>query len=36
MLQPQNSRTDAFISTGITGLDSILAGGLTKDRLYLL
>jgi circadian clock protein KaiC len=36
MLQPQNNRTDAFISTGIPGLDSILAGGLTKDRLYLL
>lgn len=36
MLQPQNKQTDAFISTGIAGLDSILAGGLTKDRLYLL
>ncbi len=36
MLQPQNNRTDAFISTGIPGLDAILAGGLTKDRLYLL
>ena len=36
MLQPQNKLTDAFISTGIAGLDSILAGGLTKDRLYLL
>lgn len=36
MLQPQNKQTDAFISTGIPGLDSILAGGLTKDRLYLL
>ncbi|WP_374583259.1 ATPase domain-containing protein [Pseudoduganella sp.] len=36
MLQPQNNQTDAFISTGIDGLDSILAGGLTKDRLYLL
>jgi circadian clock protein KaiC len=36
MLQPQNKQTDAFISTGIAGLDTILAGGLTKDRLYLL
>ncbi|MGW8393152.1 ATPase domain-containing protein [Pseudoduganella sp. HUAS MS19] len=36
MLQPQNKQTDAFISTGIAGLDAILAGGLTKDRLYLL
>lgn len=36
MLQPQNNQTEAFISTGIAGLDFILAGGLTKDRLYLL
>jgi len=36
MLQPQNKQTDAFISTGIAGLDTILAGGLTKERLYLL
>ena len=36
MLQPQNQQTDAFISTGVPGLDSILGGGLTKDRLYLL
>lgn len=36
MLQPQNKQTDTFISTGIAGLDAILAGGLTKDRLYLL
>jgi len=36
MLQPQNNQTDTFISTGIAGLDEILAGGLTKDRLYLL
>jgi len=32
----QNSVTDAFISTGIPGLDDILGGGLTKERLYLL
>ena len=36
MLQPQNKQTDTFISTGDAGLDAILAGGLTKDRLYLL
>jgi circadian clock protein KaiC len=36
MLQPQNQHTDAFISTGVTGLDDILTGGLTRDRLYLL
>ena len=36
MLKPQNDQTDTLISTGIAGLDSILAGGLTKDRLYLL
>ncbi len=36
MLQPQNKQTDTFISTGVAGLDAILAGGLTKDRLYLL
>jgi circadian clock protein KaiC len=32
----QNTSSTAFISTGITGLDNILGGGLTKDRLYLL
>jgi circadian clock protein KaiC len=32
----QNTQTNAFISTGIVGLDHILAGGLTKERLYLL
>jgi circadian clock protein KaiC len=26
----------AFISTGVPGLDNILGGGLTKERLYLL
>lgn len=36
MLQPQNKQTDTFISTGVPGLDAILCGGLTKDRLYLL
>ncbi|QBE66431.1 ATPase domain-containing protein [Pseudoduganella lutea] len=32
----QNSVTTAFISTGIPGLDNVLGGGLTKERLYLL
>lgn len=32
----QNRLSTAFISTGIPGLDNILSGGLTKDRLYLL
>ncbi|RYE84528.1 MAG: circadian clock protein KaiC, partial [Methanosarcinales archaeon] len=25
-----------FLSTGIKGLDNILGGGLTKDRIYLI
>src|SRR4051812_45003958 len=25
-----------FVSTGIAGLDDILRGGLTRDRLYLI
>ena len=32
----QNAVTTAFVSTGILGLDHILGGGLTKERLYLL
>ena len=28
--------TDRLVSTGISGLDDILGGGLTPDRLYLL
>jgi circadian clock protein KaiC len=32
----QNTLSTAFISTGIPGLDNILCGGLTKERLYLL
>lgn len=35
-MQIQNPVTNAFISTGIPGLDNILGGGLTKERLYLL
>jgi circadian clock protein KaiC len=32
----QNSSSTAFISTGIPGLDNVLGGGLTRDRLYLV
>jgi circadian clock protein KaiC len=32
----QNASSTAFISTGIPGLDNVLGGGLTKDRLYLI
>lgn len=32
----QNTVSNAFISTGIPGLDQVLGGGLTKERLYLL
>lgn len=32
----QNTLSTTFVSTGIPGLDNILGGGLTKDRLYLL
>lgn len=36
MTSTQNTVSTAFISTGILGLDNILGGGLTKERLYLL
>ena len=36
MPSDQNTLSTAFISTGVKGLDDILGGGLTKDRLYLL
>lgn len=32
----QNPETNLLISTGVPGLDTILAGGLTRDRLYLV
>lgn len=32
----QNSSTTTFLSTGIAGLDDVLRGGFTGDRLYLL
>lgn len=36
MTSTQNTISKAFISTGVPGLDNILGGGLTKERLYLL
>jgi circadian clock protein KaiC len=36
MTPPQNISTHRFLSSGITGLDDILRGGFTSDRLYLL
>ena len=35
-MDKQNSGTTRFLSTGITGLDTILAGGLTCHRLFLV
>ena len=32
----KNTPTEPFLSTGISGLDNILGGGLTKDRIYLI
>lgn len=32
----QNTESNDFISTGVPGLDHILGGGLTRERLYLL
>ena len=36
MQTEQNSASNTFISTGVPGLDDILTGGLTRDRLYLV
>ncbi|MES2260668.1 MAG: ATPase domain-containing protein [Pseudomonadota bacterium] len=35
-MQSQNSDSSRFMSCGVPGLDDILAGGLTRDRLYLI
>jgi circadian clock protein KaiC len=35
-MSTQNTSSTAFISTGIPGLDNVLGGGLTRDRLYLV
>ncbi len=36
MTEPQNTDTNRFLSTGVPGLDTILGGGLTSDRLFLI
>jgi circadian clock protein KaiC len=36
IMAAQNTVSKDFISTGIPGLDHVLGGGLTKERLYLL
>lgn len=35
-MQEQNTLTTNFLSAGVPGLDEVLAGGLTRDRLYLV
>ncbi|MDB5935216.1 MAG: circadian clock protein KaiC [Massilia sp.] len=35
-IEHQNSDSGRFLSTGIAGLDTILGGGLTSDRLFLI
>ncbi|MRW87555.1 AAA family ATPase [Pseudoduganella sp. FT26W] len=35
-MEEQNSQTTDFLSSGVPGLDEVLAGGLTSDRLYLI
>ncbi len=36
MDQQQDTDTTRLLSTGVPGLDSVLAGGLTSERLYLV
>jgi circadian clock protein KaiC len=35
-MEHQNSESNRFLSTGVPGLDTILGGGLTSDRLFLI
>jgi circadian clock protein KaiC len=35
-VEKQNTDTSRFRSTGVAGLDTILGGGLTSDRLFLI
>jgi circadian clock protein KaiC len=35
-MDQQNTDTNRFLSTGVEGLDLILGGGLTSDRLFLI
>ena len=36
MNTPDQARDDALLQTGVTGLDDVLGGGFTANRLYLL
>ncbi|WDZ94517.1 ATPase domain-containing protein [Herbaspirillum sp. WKF16] len=36
MILPQNANSNSFLSTGVAGLDDVLRGGLTRDRLFLI
>jgi len=35
-MEQQNTDSSRFLSSGVPGLDNILSGGLTRDRLYLV
>lgn len=35
-MTPQNAQTKVFYKSGVPGLDDILRGGFTRDRLYLV
>ncbi len=35
-MEEQNSLSTDFLATGVAGLDEVLTGGLTRDRLYLV
>jgi circadian clock protein KaiC len=35
-MEQQNTESHRFLSTGVAGLDTILGGGLTSDRLFLI
>ncbi|MBP0599553.1 AAA family ATPase [Herbaspirillum sp. LeCh32-8] len=36
MTIPQNPDSNTFLSTGVAGLDDVLRGGFTRDRLFLV
>ena len=36
MTSPQNTSSTSFLPSGVSGLDDILRGGFTRDRLYLI
>jgi circadian clock protein KaiC len=35
-MKTQNTDSESFLSTGVPGLDNILGGGLTRERIYLI